>query len=94
MSKVEKMSISLTDKLATEVRVAVESGDYASASDVIRDALRLWQERREARAAKLADLRAAWNEGIASGVAAERETLEDFLARNRKRLADVKRGAA
>ena len=94
MSKIEKLSISLTDKLATEVRVAVASGDYASVSDVVRDALRLWQERREIRAAKLADLRAAWAEGIASGPPEEREPLEDFLARNRQRLAELRRDKA
>ncbi len=92
MSKVEKLSISLTDKLATEVRIAVASGDYASASDVIRDALRVWQEKRERRASAIEHLRKAWDEGVASGMAEEREPLEDMLARNRRRLAEMRRG--
>ena len=91
MSNVRKVSIALTTELAETVRVAVASGDYASSSEVVREALRDWNVRRELRAAKLADLRAAIQEGLDSGPAVEREPVEDFLARNRKRLAELKR---
>ena len=40
MSKVEKVSIALTPELMDAVRVAVESGDYASTSEAIREAVR------------------------------------------------------
>mgnify|MGYP001604329124 FL=1 len=40
MSTVEKLSIALTPEMAKEVRTAVDSGEYASSSEVIRDALR------------------------------------------------------
>jgi len=92
MSKVEKMSIALTPELAEVVRGAVNTGDYASSSEVIRDALRLWAHTQKERAAKLADLRAAIQVGIDSGVAGEREPLEEMLARNRSRLAELRRG--
>lgn len=92
MSKVEKMSVALTPPLAEAVRVAVEGGDYASSSEVIREALRLWINERDRRSAKLADLRAAIDEGLASGVAEEREPLGEMLRRNRARLAE-RRGA-
>ena len=49
------------------VRDLVESGRYASASEVMRDGLRLLEEREEQRAAKLAALRRAIQEGIDSG---------------------------
>ena len=86
MSKVEKLSIALTSELAQVVRVAVEGGDYASTSEVIREALRDWTDKRDRRAAKIADLRRAIQEGIDSGPLAEREPMEAFLARNRARL--------
>ena len=44
MANVERLSIALTPDMATIVRQAVESGDYASASEVIRDALREWKD--------------------------------------------------
>jgi antitoxin ParD1/3/4 len=86
MSKVEKLSIALTAELAQVVRVAVEGGDYASTSEVIREALRDWTDKRDRRAAKIADLRRAIQEGLDSGPPVEREPMETFLARNRARL--------
>ena len=47
--KVETMNISLTSELAAFVRGKVESGLYTSASEVMREALRLLQEHEEGR---------------------------------------------
>ncbi len=46
MANVEKISIALTQDMAALVRQAVESGEYASSSEVIRDALRGWKMKR------------------------------------------------
>lgn len=92
MSKVEKVSVAMTPELMDAVRVAVESGDYASTSEAIRDAVRDWNRRREERAAKLADLRAAIQAGIDSGPARPRRPLEEALADYRRQLAE-RRGA-
>lgn len=67
MGEVRKISIALTEELAADVERAVTSGDYASTSEVIRDALRGWKEDRAAKAARIEDLRRAWSEGLASG---------------------------
>ena len=69
MPTVEKISIALTEDLAALVRKAVESGDYASTSEVIRDALRDWKIKRAAREEQIAELRRLWQDGIDSGVA-------------------------
>jgi len=42
MADIERLSIALPAPMAAIVRRAVEDGEYASASEVIRDALRLW----------------------------------------------------
>lgn len=49
------------------VRNLVRSGRYASASEVMRDGLRLMEEREELRAAKLDAMRASIREGLDSG---------------------------
>jgi antitoxin ParD1/3/4 len=49
------------------LRDMVESGRYASASEVMRDSLRLLEEREEQRQIKLAALREAIREGVESG---------------------------
>ncbi|MEE9257372.1 MAG: type II toxin-antitoxin system ParD family antitoxin [bacterium] len=59
------MHISLTTRLERMVRDKVASGDYNNASEVIREALRLMNERDEIRRRKLEALR----EELASGEA-------------------------
>lgn len=54
------MNVSLTPELENFISAKVESGRYHSASEVVRDALRLLEEREQARAAGLG----AFNEEI------------------------------
>jgi antitoxin ParD1/3/4 len=46
MSKIERMTITMPAEMAAAVKGAVEGGDYASASEVIREALRDWRTKR------------------------------------------------
>jgi antitoxin ParD1/3/4 len=86
MSQIQKVSVALTTELADKVQAAVRSGDYASASEVIRDALRDWAQDREQRAR----IRRLWDEGLASGVAKERRPVEEFLKDAHARLAKIR----
>jgi antitoxin ParD1/3/4 len=86
MSRIEKVSVALTSELVDKVRDAVRSGDYASTSEVVRDALRDWAQYREQRAR----IRSLWEEGLASGVATERRSMEEFLHDARARLAKTR----
>ena len=47
MGQVDKRSITLSPELAQAVDDVVAAGEYASASEVIRDALRQWKDRRD-----------------------------------------------
>jgi len=44
-----------------------ESGEYASSSEVIREALRDWKLKRSLQQNELAELRSPWHDGLASG---------------------------
>ncbi|MEA1649174.1 type II toxin-antitoxin system ParD family antitoxin [Nitrospirillum sp. BR 11164] len=66
-STVAKLSIALTPELADAVKSAVASGDYASDSEVIREALREWKQRRAPVLHGETELRRLWAEGLASG---------------------------
>ncbi len=57
MPTVVKLSIALPPKMANLLREAVASGEYASASEVVRDALREWKRERELNAQMLASVR-------------------------------------
>ena len=65
------MNVNLTPRLEELVRAKVSSGLYTSASEVVREALRLLQEQDQMRAAKLDELRADIQKGLASGRAEE-----------------------
>ncbi|MCC7271770.1 MAG: type II toxin-antitoxin system ParD family antitoxin [Alphaproteobacteria bacterium] len=86
MAAVEKISVALTPALAAAVREAVAGGDYASTSEVIRDALRRWRQARAERAQAVEDVRRLWREGLASGFG-DAADAESIVARGRARLA-------
>jgi antitoxin ParD1/3/4 len=87
MPDVQKVSIALTGEQICALKAAVETGEYATTSEIVREAIRDWQFKRELRQADLRRLRQLWDEGKSSGVA----TPADFdTARReaRQRLAD------
>ncbi len=89
MADIERLSIALPAPMADSVRQAVEAGEYASASEVIRDALRLWESRRQLREQDIERLRRRWDEGKASGVAGplDMKAIIDGERRKRARRA-------
>lgn len=67
MPTVEKLSIALPPEMAALLREAVESGEYASASEVVRDALRAWKQKRKLETLELEEVRRLIREGVESG---------------------------
>jgi len=80
------MNISLTPHLEKLVQGKVESGLYNSASEVMREALRLMEERDQLRELQLKELRREIQKGIDSGEATPLD-MEEIKARGRMRLA-------
>jgi antitoxin ParD1/3/4 len=90
MTNVDKRSITLSPELATAVDAAVAAGEYASASEVIRDALRDWKERRDLYGYTLEQLRGLVQEGIDSGPG-RFTSMEEIKAEARRRAAAAPR---
>lgn len=65
MSAVENMTISMPADMAAEVKGAVERGDYASASEIVREALSDWRTKRATRSQDLAALKRDIDKGLA-----------------------------
>ena len=61
------MNVNLTPQLEELVRSKVSSGMYTSASEVVREALRLMDEQDRLRQAKLDELRQEVRKGLDSG---------------------------
>lgn len=84
------MNINLTPQLEDLVRAKVSSGMYNSASEVVREALRLLEREDQMRAAALAQLRQDIREGLESAPAGELDA-DAIKRRGRKRLAPKSR---
>lgn len=71
MPNVEKVSVSMTSQHAELLRDAVNSGAYASGSEVVREAMRDWSAKWMQKRGDIVKLQAMWEEGKASGPAVE-----------------------
>jgi antitoxin ParD1/3/4 len=86
------MNVSLTPQLEALVQRKVESGLYGSASEVMREALRLLEERDRLRSMRLEALRAEIQQGLDSGEPTPLD-MGVIKARGRKRLAAERKKA-
>ena len=80
------ININLTPQLEAMVRDKVASGRYGSASEVVREALRLMQEHDQLRAIKLEQLRTDIRAGTESGSAGELD-IAAIKRKGRERIA-------
>lgn len=85
MPNVEKVSVALTPEMAMVVRQAVESGEYASNSEIVREALRDWKQKRALQQEEINEIRRLWQEGLHSGPSRFAH-MADIKAEARRRL--------
>ena len=67
MSDSHRISIDLSPELQEMVSSVLGSGEFASASDVVRDALMAWKAQRDEEKLECERIGALWDAGIASG---------------------------
>lgn len=90
MADIERLTITMPPELASVIRGAVDTGDYASSSEVVRDALRDWKLKRTLQLEELASLKADIDVGIADVAAGRVKAfdLDSIVERGRKLLAN------
>ncbi len=71
------------------LKAAVKTGEYATTSEIVREAIRDWQFKRELRQEDIKRLRQLWDEGKASGAARPLDFAE-LRREARERLKSVK----
>ena len=86
------MNVSLTPELEALVQEKVATGRYASASEVVREALRLLEQRDRAATEETAWLRKAWQEGLDSGPPAPVD-FDELKREARRRIAGRRKSA-
>lgn len=85
MSAVERMTVTMPAEMAETLRRTVAGGEYASTSEVVREALREWTRARDAERRDLDALRAAIKAGLDSGPGIP---VDQVFAELRARYAD------
>jgi antitoxin ParD1/3/4 len=93
MQNAEKISITMTPQMMELIRGCVEAGEYASTSEVIRDAMRVWQRAREERAEHLESIKARIRKSVDDprpDLTSEelREQLQVVFAEAKKKIAE------
>jgi antitoxin ParD1/3/4 len=90
MPDVLKVSVSLTGEQLASLRAAVETGEYATTSEIVREAIRDWQFKRELRQEDIKRLRQLWDEGKASGPAVSLN-FDELRREARRRLREARK---
>lgn len=88
-STLERLTVTMPVEMAAAIKRAVDDGEYASTSEVVREALREWKTRRQLMLNELSVLKADIDQGLAD-VAAGRVKAFDadrIIKRGRKLLA-------
>ncbi len=89
MSSIERMTITMPTDMAAIIKAAVKGGDYASTSEVIREAMREWKLKRIVQGQELDALKADIEKGLADVADGRVRSFDKakIIARGRKLLA-------
>jgi antitoxin ParD1/3/4 len=91
MPAIEKISVALPPEMVAMVRHAVETGEYASSSEVVRAALRDWTQKRSLREQGIDALRRVWQEAMQDTTpGVPMDEVLDRLERKYQALAEAK----
>ncbi len=85
MSKLERITVTMPEEMAAKLRAAVEAGEYATTSEIVRETIRTWACERDREDADNAAIRALLDKARASG----RIPADEVFARVREHVAKV-----
>jgi len=85
MSTIERLTVTMPAEMAALLRQTVEGGEYASTSEVVREALRDWSRKQDRERRELEGLRSEIRAGDESGPSIP---AEEVFAELRKMIAD------
>ena len=85
MGKLERITVTMPEEMAAKLRAAVDSGTYATTSEIVREALRDWSDDQDRRAEYDRAMRAMLDEARKG----PRFPAEEVFARVRERVARV-----
>jgi antitoxin ParD1/3/4 len=92
MSTIERMTVTMPAEMAAFVKSVVETGDYASTSEVVREAIRDLKAKRSQQVQQLEALRRDIDKGLADITTGRVKPFDAdaIVARGRALLADTR----
>ena len=85
MAKLERITVTIPEEMAAKLRAAVEAGEYATTSEIVRETVRTWANERDREDADNQAIRALLDKARASG----RVPADEVYARVREHVAKV-----
>lgn len=87
--KAEKISITLPPEMLVSIKNKVKSGSYGSTSEVIREAMRLWQKQEAEHEARLASIRDRLDHSATSGELAPIHDVFQRLENKHRKIMNI-----
>lgn len=95
MAELERLTITMPGELAAVVKAAVAEGDYASTSEVMREAVRDWKIKRTIQHEEITALKTDIDKGLADVAAGKlTEFNADHIVERGRKLLAVRKSAA
>jgi len=88
--KADRVTITLPPDMLAAIKQKVSSGSYGSTSELIRDAMRLWQKKEEEHEARISLIRARLEQSRKSGEPISLDTAFNTIEKLHKRRIDEK----
>lgn len=85
MEKAERITITLPPEMLSVIKGKVQSGAYGSTSELVREAMRLWQKQEEAHEIRLAALKSRLENSAKSGKPVSLDSAFSLLEKRRRR---------
>ena len=88
-STIERLTVTMPADMAALIKEAVAGGDYASTSEVVREALREWKAKRAVQLQEFVNLKADIDKGLADLAAGGTQPFDaaKIIERGRRLLA-------
>jgi antitoxin ParD1/3/4 len=90
MTQIERMTVALPVEMAAIIKNAVETGDYASSSEVFRDAIRDWKIKRQLQQHEVEQMKLKVSQGLADLAAGRTKPADDVFSRLEAKYQDIK----
>lgn len=94
MSKLERVTVAMPEEMLAKMQACVDAGEYATTSEIVREALRDWCDYQDRQQAKLEWLRAEIQKGIDSPSRPAKEVFDELLSELREMVEVEKKSAA